>query len=55
MLQHAILTFLAYNLDLPEETARIKAVFEKFDSNHDQVISKEEFQKGSFSLILRTS
>jgi hypothetical protein len=46
-LQHAILTFLAYHVDVPEENARIRAVFEKFDTNHDQVINKEEFKKGT--------
>ena len=45
--QHAILTFLAYHVDVPDENTRIRAVFEKFDTNHDQVISKEEFKKGS--------
>ena len=46
LMQHAVLTFMAYHSNLAEDAERIKKTFEKFDKDKNSVISKEEFALG---------
>ena len=47
MLQKAVFTYLAFNMDKSEKMKKIDLVFKEFDEDHDGKIAKDEFFRGN--------